>query len=158
MMDTERLYNIIEETTVQLRKGPVVEERDVGAAHVTEVWAMPHESTLVDEAYAKVDVSFMVVAVHREQAEARKAELVEVLKGYPSLSRLLEGPSYIEVGAEVGSQEIALRLYALGEVLGFWEVVTPERIGVQGEEARALAGRGFVMVSKTSGLQGLVSA
>jgi hypothetical protein len=76
-----------------------------------------------------------------------QAELAALLATYPQPERLAAGPSYIEVGAELGSQDMALRLFALGQVLGFWTLITPVTCGFAGEEARALAGQGWIMIS-----------
>ncbi len=41
---------------------------------------------------------------------------------------------------------MALRLFALGKVLGFWNIITPETLGFKGEAADEFAGKGFVMM------------
>lgn len=112
---------------------------------VVEVWAMPHESEAKD--LVKVDCELLVIGVNKGKAEARKAELIEILKTYPRIDRLAGGPSYIEVGAELGDQGAAFMLFALGEVLGLWNVITPKTLGIEGPEARQMAGLGFVMMS-----------
>ena len=65
----------------------------------------------------------------------------------PRSARPAGGPSCIQVGAQIDSQDAALRLYALGEVLGLWEVVTPGRRLVTGPEALQMARNGFVMMT-----------
>jgi len=40
-----------------------------------------------------------------------------------------------------------LRLFALGEELGLWRVVTSKTMGFDGEYANQLADEGFVMIS-----------
>lgn len=57
------------------------------------------------------------------------------------------GPSYIEIGGWIGSQDLALRLLALGEYHGLWQVVTPKTLFITGPEADQLAGLGMVMAS-----------
>jgi hypothetical protein len=57
--------------------------------------------------------------------------------------RWKSGPSYIEIGAWIGSQEVALRLIALGAHHELWKVLAPEMLGIDGEPADALFGRGF---------------
>jgi hypothetical protein len=145
-MNIPRLYEILNETTVQLRKGAVVEESRVGPVAVTEVFSMPH----VDEAMPgieKVDLEFLVIGVDKAKAEARKDELVELLRQYSDLDELGQGPSYIAVGARIGDQGAALQLFALGKVLGLWNVVTPATLGMTGAEAREAAGLGYVMIT-----------
>lgn len=158
-MDTNRLYEILAETTVQLRKGEVVEGTPalVDALRtgdtdkplpggVVEIYAMPHENE-ARNGIEKVDCEFLVIGVDKAKAEARKVELIALLKTYPNPERLAEGPSYIEVGAVIGDQGAAFQLFALGKVLGLWSVITPKTLGFKGEEARVMAGNGWVMMS-----------
>lgn len=65
-----------------------------------------------------------------------------------SVERLQDGPSYIELGAWIGDQGLALALMGLGERLGLWSVVTPDTLGIDDEKlASHLMGMGFVMVA-----------
>lgn len=151
-MDLNKLHHILRETTVQLRKGDEVEERRVGGVQVTEVYAMPHESQ-APNGIVKVDCHFIVVGVDKAKAEAHKAELVALLKDWPSeawgspIPKLEEGPGYIHVGGAIGDQGAAFQLFALGQVLGLWQVITPEKLGITDPaEARQMAGSGFVMI------------
>lgn len=159
-MDTERLHKILSETTVQLRKGEVVtgtpelvEEfkslkpgDELKGGGVLEIYAMPHENEALPN-IEKVDLSFLTIGVDRAAAEKHRAELVKIMQSYPSPERLQSGPSYIEVGAEIGDQGAAFQLFALGKVLGFWDVITPERLGLTGEAARSAAGAGYIMIT-----------
>lgn len=147
-MDLDKLYEIITETSCQLRKGEaVVHEQDEGKVPVTHVYAMPHVLEFPVDGTETVDAHFIMVGVHRAKAEQRKAELIEILKTYPHPERLAGGPSYIDVGAVVGDQGAALQLFGLGHVLGLWKVVTPATFGLTGAEADKLAGMGMVMIS-----------
>ena len=161
-MNLDRLYQILRETTAQLRKGEEIEgdpklvdavknfkEGDNidkfpgGSVHI---YAMPHESQ-VEGGIEKVDLHFIVVGVDKAKAEQYKDELVGILKTYPQPERLAGGPSYIEVGGEIGDQGAAFQLFALGKVLGLWDIITPEKLGFTGAEAAQMAGTGFVMMS-----------
>lgn len=161
-MNLDRLYQILRDTTVQLRKGEKIEgdpklveavknfkEGDDasklpgGSVHI---YAMPHESQ-AKNGIEKVDCHFIMVGVNKAKAEQYKNELVAILKTYPQPKRLAGGPSYIEVGAEIGDQGAAFQLFALGKVLGLWDVITPEKLGITGPAARQLAGSGMVMIS-----------
>lgn len=146
-MNTKRLYEIIAETTCQLRKGAEVEEHVTDSGlHVKEIYGMPHESEARPD-IEKVDVEFIVIGVDRNKAESRKDELISILREYPHPERLADGPSYIEVGGEIGDQGAAFQLFALGKVLKLWDIVTPARMGFTGEMARTLAGQGMVMMT-----------
>jgi hypothetical protein len=147
-MDLKSLYDILNDTTVQLRNGPEVEERAApgGGVHVTEIFAMPHERDAKPN-IEKVNLEFLVIGVDRDAAERRKAELIGILNSYPQPDRLAGGPSYIEVGAEIGDQGAAFQLFALGKVLGVWDVITPAKMGFTGDEAKQMAGSGFIMIT-----------
>jgi hypothetical protein len=140
-MNLDRLYKILAATTIQLRKGPSIIE----SPGVTEIFAMPH----VDEmpaGFEPVDMEFLTIGVDRAAAERNKSELVSILETYPA-GRLASGPSYIEVGGEIGDQGAAFQLFALGKTLGLWDVVTPTTLGFEGAEAREMAGRGLIMTT-----------
>lgn len=157
-MNLNRLHEILAETTVQLRKGEeitgtpaLVEQIKRGATELTgggvvEIFAMPHQSE-APATIEKVDLEFLVVGVDRAKAEPLKDELLALLRTYPQPERLAGGPSYIEVGAEIGDQGAAFQLFALGKVLGLWDVITPAKLGMTGDAARDLAGRGFIMIT-----------
>ncbi len=89
------------------------------------------------------DVCFFWVSAANDPTAA---ELDRLLRAhYPDFKRLRDGPSYIEMGGELGDQGIALQLIGLGAVLGLWSVASPKALGFLPEESMELAGRGFVM-------------
>lgn len=143
-METNRLYEILDETTVQLRKGEAVREKKHEGFTVITVQAMPHVSQLNDERFECIDVHFIVVGVNKELAMKYRDEVIAILKTYPNLERFRQGLSYIEVGAVIGDQGAALQLFALGEAIGLWHIITPEKLGMKGA-AETLAGNGFIM-------------
>lgn len=145
-MDLDCLYRIIQETTTSFRKGEEVTEKDVGNVKVVEVFNIPHQSE-ASEDLVLVDCHFIMVGVDKAKAIKRRNDLVRILKEYPNFARLKKGLSYIEVGGEIGDQGAALRLFALGRVLDFWEVITPKTMGITGKAADELAGAGMVMTS-----------
>lgn len=137
----EKLTRLIAETTSIYRHGgTVTEER--GATHV---YMMPHKDAAPPEEELR-DMVFITVGVKQELADEKREELVEALKEYPEPERLAGGPSYIESGAHLGSQEMALRLYALGDVLGLWNLILPRTLHVTGDQERELAGRGMILI------------
>lgn len=141
-MNLDKLYAILADTTAQFRKGEEVEHRN-GATHV---FAIPHISEARPH-IERVDMEFVVIGVDLLKARTVKNDLMAILDTYPDLERLASGPSYIEVGAEIGSQGAAFQLFALGKSLGLWDVITPASMGLKGEQARQLAGAGFIMIS-----------
>jgi hypothetical protein len=166
-MNIDRLYEILDATTQMFRKGEVIEDEKVTAPVLVEtpegepvgvgehtvmdvrhIYAMPHESAVGErDDVEMVDCHFITIGVLKPAAEEHREELIEVLRSYPQPDRLAGGPSYIEVGGEIGSQDGAFRLFALGQALGLWHVITPERLGLTGQEARRAAGAGYVLMS-----------
>lgn len=90
-----------------------------------------------------VDVHFFWVSKRGEPTKEAFRHLCET--EYPNIARLKAGPSYIEIGGALGDQGLALRFIGLGELVGLWRVITPERLGITGDKAKELAGGGFVM-------------
>lgn len=159
-MDLDRLYKILGDATGEFRKGDVFEgtpelvkqavdgidpEKGLQGGGVLHIYSMPHESEA--NGVELVDCHFIKVGVNKEAAERNRAAFIEVLSTYPNPDRLASGPSYIEVGGEVGSQDGALQMFALGKVLGLWDVITPAMFGIEGEQADQMAGAGYVMMS-----------
>lgn len=141
-MDRKLLGEILDRCTRQFRKGKVIERIPAG----TRVTAMPH----VDDApkgLRLIDVHYFVVGVDQDSAEACRDDLVALLADYPDPEKLRSGPSYITVGAHLGDQAMAFRLFALGEVLGLWKLVTPALMKLEGEMAEQAAGNGFIMIT-----------
>lgn len=151
--------DLLDETTAIYRPdGPEVVEADHEGVKVTHVWVDTPQESEAPDPDALVDLHFFRVAVDRERAEAKRAVLDAVLAGWPldptymPDNRLTQGPSYIELGAQIGTamgQQDAMRLMALGETLGTWRIVTPRRLlgnTITDAEADAMAGRGFVLI------------
>lgn len=141
---------ILRECTTEFRKGERIVEESTPNAQVVHVYDMPH----VDEApegLAMHDLTFVWIGVDKAAAERNRERILEECRRWPDPERLASGPSYIEVGAQVGSQDAALCFFALGAELGLWSVVTPETLGFEGQEALNLAGRGFLMISGYQG-------
>lgn len=142
------LRDYVRDSTVLYRKGDVVEHHD----GVTHVYAMPE---LPDRPIQAVDVHFMVVGFTEvlpgwDKDRLRAALLANPVGEFITMTEedWRGGPSYIPVGAWIGSQDLALRLFAVGKILGLWGVVTPGALGVEpGPQADQMAGSGFVMAS-----------
>lgn len=108
--------------------------------------AEPPDADLDENRYVEVDVHFFTCWVVKDAA----AEVESTLREYvgtldPEL--MASGPSYIALGAEIGDQSMALRLMAFGETAGWWQVITPARLGIEGAQADQMAGMGYVMVT-----------
>lgn len=146
-MNLSRLHQILGETTIQLRKGAEVEHRQVGNVAVTEIYAMPSADSLKESPeIEKIDLVLLVVGVDKKKAAEHKDELIAIMKEYPEPDRLKGGPSFIEVGGVIGSQGAAFQLFALGQVLGIWNIITPRTLKLEGDVVRELAGKGLIMI------------
>ena len=99
------------------------------------------DSTLVDVHFLKVNIDLAKARANREALEC-------LLADYPEdFTPLAQGPSYIDVGAALGDQRTALVLFAVGQVMGLWTVITPAKLGLSGKAADSAAGSGYVMCS-----------
>jgi hypothetical protein len=138
------IATLIASCASMMRKGEEIVAAD-GPVRVVHVYALPHESS-AGAGVEKVDVHFVIVAVDRKKAEDIRSELIEAIDRGDA-GDLSQGPSYIAVGADLDGQSLALKLFAVGQVLGLWTIMTPADFGITGEEADRMAGAGFVMIS-----------
>jgi hypothetical protein len=142
--DIARLYDILRRTCQEFRKGDEVVTKQQPGVEVTEVFMMPHESEALP-VYELVDLHFIKIGVDKETAPLFKDEVQSILKELAPQCRLEDGPSYISVGAVIGDQGAALCLFALGKVMGLWDIVTPATVFASGAMADQMAGSGFIM-------------
>lgn len=155
-MDLLALYGILADTTELFRHDAVFE----GAASARfpaqttgndiDPSALPHIS-MADGRLEIVSLCFLTAGVRRSEAMKHERELSDLLDSYPDPLRLAEGPSYIEVGDILDSHDAALRLFALGKVLGLWSIITPAVSGMVGKEAERMAQDGFLIISGWQG-------
>ena len=145
-MDLNRLHEILRECTIQLRKGEPVTEADHGPVRVTTIDFNPPESAARSD-LEKVDLCLLMVGVDKTKAEERKAELIDLLRTYPNPTELSGSPSYIHVGGTIGDQGAAFQLFALGKVLGLWDIITPETLHMTGQDAIDMAGNGAIWIT-----------
>jgi len=112
------------------------------------------QSAAPPDSPALIDVHFFQVAIDERLDHDRFNDLLEAAMDSPgefntiNTARMATGPSYIELGAWIGDQGLALRTMAAGQAVGRWDVITPARLGITDEQLAAdMAGRGLVMVS-----------
>lgn len=149
----EQIVQIVEECTLPFRKGApekIESFGDVLTVHTYDYMADPDDETA--RTLEMVDCVLLIVGVDVAKAGARKDDLVAALADWPELrNELKQGPSYIVVGGTLGDQGLAFRLFALGHVLGLWELITPVKFGMRGKAAINAAGIGFVMIGGYGG-------
>ena len=145
----QELISYIEAATEVFRHGAIVKPMpSVGPVSVVSIEAYPERP----EGREFVDVHFFSVGFTEVAPTWTHRRLYNYLVDHPigefsnmTLDMWQGGPSYITTGGWIGSQELALRLIALGQVHGIWHAVTPERLGFEGADADRMAGNGLVM-------------
>ncbi|MCC5610738.1 hypothetical protein LC612_29335 [Nostoc sp. CHAB 5834] len=108
-----------------------------------------HTSAFAPESEDSVDLVFFHVQPKGGDAET----LLGLLKEHLSPLNLADNKEhgYIEIGAALGSQELALRLMGLGTALNTWKLLSPYTVLGQNttkEQALELAGVGMVTIIK----------
>lgn len=149
---SRNLNDILSECTNAVRKGPEVTAEDKGDVKVVEVYAMPDLEELRenngDKDFYIADCHFIQVAVDKAKAEELREEFEAWVEEYPHPEHFKNGTSYITVGANIGDQQAAFELFALGEALGMWDIMTPQSVlGITGNLADKMAGNGLIGVS-----------
>ena len=98
-----------------------------------------------------VEVAFFDVSVRGPATKEALKRLVETHKGEFVTCDLLDGQehNYLEIGAWIGDQGLALQLMGLGKLLGLWKLMTPKsllRDAISDELAMQMAGAGMVTI------------
>lgn len=105
-----------------------------------------------------VDVQFFKVALKNsgltdKDKEIIKNNIIQLIKNHKGIYSdidIFDGNehNFVEIGRWIGNQGIALELMAMGELLGLWEVATPNRLASDfSEETRnMLAEAGYISI------------
>lgn len=115
------------------------------AQYITE------HTTMVGDENGTADVFFFCVKKDDKADAEELKKLISEQKGEYCEIDLLDKKEhgYIEIGAWIGSQELALRLMGLGSLLGLWNLMTPMSIlGFKKDEdiCKDMAGAGYVII------------
>ena len=149
--DTTALHEIMEKTTKVFRKGERDTVRKEGVMEIHEIFGYPSiKEAPMAENFVMVDMVFVDVVVDKKIAFVLRNSLTDILDNYPDKGMLAQGPSYIAIAGGIEmEQEWALRLMALGSVLGLWEIITARTLLPEADDAQVtdLAGRGYLMIS-----------
>lgn len=105
-----------------------------------------------------IDMHFFKVAATRNPTKEEFLEALQNTKGNyncESMIYLLDGKehSYLQVGAEIGDQGLSFKLFALGELLGVWKVITPRRMMddiLDDDTLGKMAGSGLITIKTES--------
>jgi hypothetical protein len=148
----QELIEYVMTATEVFRKGDIVKKSREGEVDVVIVDNFPERP----EDRVTVDCHFITVGFTEAAPSWSHHQLFDYLLEHPvgeftalTKSDWEGGPSYITIGGWIGSQELALRLMALGELHQLWRVITPARLGITGVAGDQLAGQGLV---NTTGL------
>lgn len=139
-----RLKEIIESCTQEFRPARELPYKNYWGVSL-KVEDLPCESKS-DKKTAKIDCGFIIVGINQEIAMKNKKELEIILEEYFQ-KHLIHGPLFTEFSLILdGDQNLALRLFALGESLEFWRIVTPERLKLKEKEAEIMLSNGIVFI------------
>lgn len=95
------------------------------------------------------DVYFFKVAAKEGASKDDLLGAIKNWKGEFCQCDPLDGEehSYIELGAWIGSQDLALQMMGLGAALGLWGLMTPKSLpGLPKELMDQMAGQGFLSI------------
>lgn len=89
-------------------------------------------------------VFFKVAAVNNADANTMR-DLVQ--SEYP---HWLDGKehSYLEMGANIGDQGLALTAMGLGSLLGIWKLTTPRILPISEDLQQQMAGAGYITIQR----------
>jgi len=95
-----------------------------------------------------VDMFFFKMSARGEPDAETLKELIRHHQGEFCELNILDGGehSYIQVGGWIGSQQVALLLMGLGQLLGLWEILTPNILSIPDELKQQMAGAGMVSI------------
>lgn len=102
-----------------------------------------------------VDVFIMTIAYRTEKVHKHVAEMVELLKDWPSESwgqsvpPLGEEINYMTAGSALEDQRRALMLFAFGKLLDWWDILDPHTVlGLSKDDpmAQQMANMGMVSI------------
>lgn len=139
------LHDILNDCCAEFRKGEQVTTTVTGGMQVVDIYLMPHVSEAPPH-LVQVDVHFMVIGVKAANAAEHRDDLVAILEPHRAL--LERGPSFMTIAQEFEiEQDRAFHLMAVGQVLGFWSVMTPSVFRLTGTMADRAALAGYVMTN-----------
>lgn len=149
------LNNYIRATTVEYRKGAeVIEHEPENGVQVTEIFNMPptpDRGVLVDCWF--INVGFTERATDKDEfIRLLRAALGPGEFETITAETIIGGPSYITLGAWLGSQDQALRMLALGKFYDLWNIITPTSLFGPAQDAGQatkfdlMVGGGFILI------------
>lgn len=139
------VISILKDCCAEFRKGAETTTKTVGAMQVVDIYLMPHISDAPGH-LEQVDVHFMWIGVDPLAAAVHRDQMIAILEPHRPL--LERGPSFMTIAQEFEiEQDHALCLMAFGQVVGFWQVLTPKVFRLTGTMADRAAAAGYVMTS-----------
>ena len=161
-----QIYDILRATTGEFRKGsdlvidgqPATDEQRAAYNAALDAKEIPRVGNVVElnfmppldamrEDLEKVDMHFFVVGVAKDEAEKYRQEIADWMRSNYTAEELQGEIPYTALGGAIGDQGLAMRLMALGQVLGLWKVLTPEVMGIPEPMASEMAGMGFITIA-----------
>ena len=95
-----------------------------------------------------VDMVFFKVATTNDPSAEEYRKLTSEHKGDYAEVDPFDGKehSYLELGAWIGDQGLAMQFMALGVSLGLFNLLSPAMLGIEGPEALQMAGMGLLAI------------
>jgi hypothetical protein len=95
-----------------------------------------------------VDCHFVTVSVDIPGARRVATGLLAAVTQLPAGQQPADRVDFQTLGRTLGSNETALRLFAVGHALHWWRVAVPADLGVGGPAGDAMALGGFLMLAE----------
>lgn len=119
--------------------------------------AIPNKNNTISRPF--IDVQFFKVLLKEnpsdEDKKVIKNDLIQLIKNHKGEFReinLFDGEehNFIDIGAWIGDQGLALMLMGMGELLGIWELRTPNKVApdFSDETKMMLAEAGYISIYK----------
>ena len=136
MIVMDDLINYIQEHTVQ------------GACVYDLCWDASGKSEDDQPTGHTANVEFFKVSLKNDPDAAVLKKLINDSTGIFCELNLFDGNehSYINIGAWIGDQGLALILMGMGELLDMWNLLTPTSMGMPEELRQQMAGQGMVTI------------
>lgn len=147
-MNVIRLKNLLKNTTVVLSNGKLTDKYllELGVPQVLLEGIPSREDFSVDSSAEVVDCYLLSVAVAKYKATEIRQEFMDALSTGDS-DVLSTGPSYTQLVPLLGDALPVLQLFAVGQCLELWQVLTPNDFNLKPGERDAAALLGMVNIT-----------
>lgn len=148
-MNVIKLKNLLNNTTAVLSNGALTDSYllELGVPEVLLKNIPPKEEYVEEPHLELVNCYLLSVAVSKFRAEEIRREFLDALDTGDSPDVLSTGPSYKHLVPLLGDAMSVLQLFAVGQCLQLWQVLTPEDFNIEPEARDAAALLGMVNIT-----------